>query len=623
MAKPADEALLGRTIASKYAIEAFLGGGAMGAVYRARQIALEKTVAIKVMHRELATDAMFAGRFHREAKAASRLDHPNSIRVIDFGEEPDGLLYIAMEYVDGRDLFQVLHQDWPLSTVRIVELLVQVLAALAVAHDMGVIHRDLKPENIMVLRGTNDEGKTTDVVKVCDFGIAKITDPRGDREASGGGTGGAKLTTQGLVVGTPEYMSPEQGRGEPLDVRSDLYSMGIILYHLITGRTPFDAESALGIVLKHVTDEPQPPHEINPAADPKLQAICLKAIRKRREDRYQTAREMRADLRAVLDTTSALLGRANTELALPTSPSTAPPPRTHTSPTFIDTPRTSPSNASKSAPSASKVTPLGTEAVTGAAQKRSPLAFVALVALLVGGGGAYYVSQHGTKDTSPPSVVAQMVTAQPPPSGVAYADPPPQAIITVPSRVEELHPPPLSAAPSPKTTGRNLVPDKPAAPLLAVSVAPPTPSAAPPTPPVAATTIATAPPPPAIPPPPVAPPPPAAPAFVPANAKVLIGTPSVNGGPSASSVRNAIHARHARIVACYHQALHREGPTAGAGKLHIETDDAGFVTDAKFSGPPSEKVGGDCIAAAAKGIKIPNVDTGTASADIPLTFTLE
>jgi len=193
-------ALLGRTIAGKFLVESYLGGGAMGAVYKARQIALDKDVAIKVLHGEHAGDAMFAARFQREAKAASKLDHPNSMRVLDFGQEPDGLLYIAMELLPGRDLFHVILEDWPISAERAADIMTQALAALAVAHDMGIVHRDLKPENIMLMTGTDDEGRPHDVVKVCDFGIAKFTDAPEARSTGGG----QKLTTQGIVVGTPE-----------------------------------------------------------------------------------------------------------------------------------------------------------------------------------------------------------------------------------------------------------------------------------------------------------------------------------------------------------------------------------------------------------------------------------
>src|SRR5262249_5216034 len=163
---------------------------------------------------------------HREAKAASRLNHPNSMQVIDFGAEPDGLLYIAMEYLDGRSLHRTLREEGALAPARIADILMQTLAALAVAHDMGVVHRDLKPEKVMVLRGTDDDGRPRDIVKVCDFGIAKITDSRAYGPADRPGSNGP-VTTAGFLVGTPEYMSPEQGKGEPLDARSDLYSVGV------------------------------------------------------------------------------------------------------------------------------------------------------------------------------------------------------------------------------------------------------------------------------------------------------------------------------------------------------------------------------------------------------------
>ena len=294
------KAVLGRTIGGKFLIASYLGGGAVGAVYKARHVALDKDVAIKLLHGEHAGDAMFAARFEREAKAASKLDHPNSMRVLDFGVEPDGLAYIAMEYLDGRDLFKVMTEE-SLSPERMADIVAQALAAVAAANAMGIVHRDLKPENIMILRGADEEGNPRDVVKVCDFGIAKFMEDRGSPIDEGE----RKLTQHGIVVGTPEYMSPEQCRGEPLDVRSDLYAMGVILYQLLTGRTPFQAETALGIVLKQISDEPLAPRTVNPMADERLEVICLKAMKKRREQRYQSAREMRADLRVIVGTWSA------------------------------------------------------------------------------------------------------------------------------------------------------------------------------------------------------------------------------------------------------------------------------------------------------------------------------
>ena len=275
----AGDRYLGAVVARKYRVEKLLGEGGMGRVYRATQLVLEKPVVLKLLHPGLQRDARTVARFQREAKAASRLSHPNSIDVLDFGQTEDGALFIAMEFVDGRDLHQLLTDDWPLPETRVIRIVGQVLSALADAHQAGVIHRDLKPENVMVVARRGGE---TDVVKVLDFGIAKIIDP--------GGGEGPSLTRTGFVCGTPEYMSPEQAKGGQLDARSDLYSVGVLLYQMVTRQLPFSSDSAMGYATKHLTEPPRPPNALRAGAcSRELEAIILWALRKEPQDRPPNA----------------------------------------------------------------------------------------------------------------------------------------------------------------------------------------------------------------------------------------------------------------------------------------------------------------------------------------------
>ncbi len=301
------ERLVGTTIGGKYRIEQFVGGGAMGKVYKATQLLLDKHVAVKVLHAGLGQDEKFQSRFHREAKAASKMDHPNSVGVIDFGIERDGMMFIVMEFLAGRDLFAALRKEWPFSTERIVDVMSQVLSALAVAHEQGIVHRDLKPENVMLVPKKQDDGTMADVVKVADFGIAKIMDSHRT------GAAGERLSTAGNIAGTPEYMSPEQAQARNVDGRADLYSCGVILYEMCTGKLPFSAETPIGVVLKHITEQPAPPSTINPSISYEMEQVIMKSLAKSPDDRFADARSMRAALRAVVgvrDTTSTGLSAA-------------------------------------------------------------------------------------------------------------------------------------------------------------------------------------------------------------------------------------------------------------------------------------------------------------------------
>jgi serine/threonine protein kinase len=281
--------LVGRVIAEKYRIDQVAGTGATGVVYRAMHLTLGKPLAVKVLAKHLMANPTAQARFRREALAASKLDHPNSVHVVDFGTEPDGVTYLAMELLEGRELYRAIFEDWPLGPERAARILGQVLSVLQAAHDLGIVHRDLKPENVMLVQRADEDGNTSEIVKVADFGIAKSVAP-------GAGEEGVNLTREGIVQGTPEYMSPEQARGEELDGRADLYACGVILYEMLTGTLPFTAQSAIETILKHLSDPVEPPTRRRPDCDPRLEPVVMKALAKKREDRYQDARSMRAAL---------------------------------------------------------------------------------------------------------------------------------------------------------------------------------------------------------------------------------------------------------------------------------------------------------------------------------------
>ena len=281
------DALVGQTVAGRFRIEELIGQGGMGKVYRARHLALDKLVCLKMLKPSLLRDPTVVGRFEREAMAASRLNHPNSIQVLDFGRsETDGALYIVMEHVQGKDLRAVLRDEWPVPEERLCQIMAQVLAALGEAHAHNVIHRDLKPENVMLEQRRNQP----DFVKVLDFGIAKILD-----------SDLPPLTRSDVVCGTPQYMAPEQATGARLDGRCDLYAVGIMLYQLATGQLPFDGGSAMDVLTRQVNEPPLPPRKKQPNApiSAAMEALILRVLSRDPALRPQTAEEFRQLLLAI------------------------------------------------------------------------------------------------------------------------------------------------------------------------------------------------------------------------------------------------------------------------------------------------------------------------------------
>ncbi len=278
----------GATLVGKYHITELIGVGAMGRVYRADHLQLDAQVAVKLLNPDVAADQQAVKRFQTEARAASRLRHPNTIQVYDFGQSDTGILFLVMELLRGRNLAQIIADEPPLSPPRLVDLLGQALAALDEAHAAGVVHRDFKPENIVV--ETLRTGK--EHVKVLDFGIAKL---RGEADAN--------LTSRGAVCGTPDYMSPEQIRGEELDARSDVYAAGVVLYEAMTGTRPFASDGPLiDVLMSHLNHAPQPPQQRRPdlSIPRALEQVCLKALDKNREQRFRSAAEMKLAMEAAV-----------------------------------------------------------------------------------------------------------------------------------------------------------------------------------------------------------------------------------------------------------------------------------------------------------------------------------
>jgi hypothetical protein len=502
----AEDKQVGKVLDGKYRLDSYLSRGGMGAVYRATHVMLGRPVAVKLINPDLVTSPDIVRRFQREARAVTHLTHPNIVAIYDLGQTEDGTLYIAMELVSGQSLSAMIKSTGPFPPDRIVRILGQVASALALAHRNHIVHRDLKPHNLMVSQ--DEEG--LDVAKLLDFGIAKTFDIDANTQ----------LTTTGSVFGTPQYMSPEQASGLEVDARSDLYSLGIILYEMLSGEVPFSDPSMPAVLIKHISEAPVPPSQRRPGlqVSPALEAIALRCLEKDPAKRFQTAGEFGAELQRV-----------------PVSPQTAPPvaldvtlaatalpTRAVPASAAADADATPPLGVTVQAPGRVTASPPPKISVTApppvhqppvTQKKRSLLGIAAGIGLLVVAGGAlalFAIRNRNAQAAPPPvQVVARTAPAPEPVAPIAAAAapatsaqptpaPPP---ITTPAGTPEPRPAPAAtpaapvaakpaaAAANPATTAATtaVVPAaRPAAPAATARAVPAAiPAAAPAAPPVA------------------------------------------------------------------------------------------------------------------------------------------
>src|SRR5260370_14649751 len=278
--RPESDPLVGKLIEGRSEVESAVGEGGMGSVYAVRHRALDKRFAMKVMRADLAKQGELAARFIQEARATAAIGHPNIVQITDFGELPSGAPYFVMELLDGTPLSKMIRKGGPLPAALAVRILLQTASALSAAHAAGVIHRDLKPDNLHIAKN--------EVVKVLDFGVAKMA-------------GAGRLTRTGMVFGTPHYMSPEQASGGEVDHRADMYAFGIIMYEMFTGRVPFEADSYMGVLTKHMFMVPEPPSQVNDAARElgALEDVTLRCLEQKPEARYATMDELIPDVQSI------------------------------------------------------------------------------------------------------------------------------------------------------------------------------------------------------------------------------------------------------------------------------------------------------------------------------------
>ncbi|MBV8758103.1 MAG: serine/threonine protein kinase [Deltaproteobacteria bacterium] len=417
--------LVGETLDGRYYVQRKIGEGGMGVVFAVKHTVIERPLAIKVLKREVMRDEGTLRRFVQEAKAASRIGHPNIVDVTDFGKTPEGMTYSVMEYVDGTTLSKAIKHSAPFPAERTVNIAMQIARALGAAHDKGIVHRDLKPENVFL---TDREGRP-DFVKIVDFGIAKVQPVEGRQE-------GPRLTRAGSVFGTPEYMAPEQAAGRSdTDRRVDIYALGTIMYEMLLGRVPHKGDSMIRTIAMQMLDPITPLRQVNPdlPISPGLEAVIMKALAKNRDERFATMNELIAAIDALHDELTA----SNPTLSLPPLPPGADPSLTPVPsvPVAHVTGHDAPPAGGPPRRSKGETRPLHEPEFVGApltfnpvfdtppeddTRRRWPMVLLALLLLAVGAGGMIWLlgrTQHQDETPPPPpraldaAVIAQQADA--------------------------------------------------------------------------------------------------------------------------------------------------------------------------------------------------------------------
>ena len=372
-------------LGQRYRATERIGTGGMADVYKAVDEVLGRTVAVKVMHADLADDASFAARFRHEAQAAANLQSPNIVNMYDWGQD-DGTFYIVMEYVHGTDLKSMIEREGALPSRTVAQIGVQVCAALSVAHGYGIIHRDIKPHNIMV--------QADGAVKLMDFGIARA--------------GPSMKTQTGSVLGTAQYISPEAALGTPLTPASDLYSLGVVLYEAATGKVPFDGDTPVAVAMKQVNEEAESPRLANPDIEPALAAVIVKAMQKQTADRYVSAGDLQQDLSAIAQGRSGEVaaGYAGMVAGLGV-PGAAP----HVAPTAVMSQVAAPEQGSAIEPAEAVDAPPA-PAPDAAPRRTLVWPWIALAALLVAAalGAMWSIGPRSSQDPPVPPVDTEPVT---------------------------------------------------------------------------------------------------------------------------------------------------------------------------------------------------------------------